>query len=216
LGEGKTGSITSINDGFLHPDSPHDKDAADAYTVDYSTTSGKYSRWYAVNWPRNYPDMRSNDKKGLTYTTFPLETDVEVTGHPVVHLWFTTDAPDLDAFVYLEAVDGNGKSSYITEGDLRASHRKLTKAPYNHLGLPYHSHYQSDSAPIPAGEPFELVFTLLPTSYRFHKGNRIRITVVFADADNFETPVVDPAPKLRLLRDMNHPSFIQLPVVQSR
>jgi putative CocE/NonD family hydrolase len=141
---------------------------------------------------------------------------MEVTGHPVVHLWLTTDAPDVDAFVYLEAVDGNGKSSYITEGDLRASHRKLTKAPYNNLGLPYHSHYKSDLELIPAGKPVELAFSLLPTSCRFHKGSRIRITVAFADADNFETPVIDPAPRLHLLRDLNHPSFIQLPVVQPR
>jgi predicted acyl esterase len=70
--------------------------------------------------------------------------------------------------------------------------------------------------PIPAGEPIELVLNLLPASYRFHKGNSIRITVAFADADNFETPVVSPAPKLHLLRDKNHPSFVQLPMVQPR
>mgnify|MGYP001569694779 CR=1 FL=1 len=216
FGKGKTGSIDSVNDGYLTTESSTALDTFDAYTVDYSTTSGKKSRWTAINWPRNYPDMRSNDKKGLTYTTSPLETDVEVTGHPIVHLWLTTDAPDLDAFVYLEEVDGSGKSTYISEGDLRASHRKLTKAPFNNLGLPYHSHYQSDLLPIQAGEPFELVFNLLPTSYRFHKGSRIRMTIAFADTDNFDTPVIGPAPKLHLLRDMNHPSFIQLPVVQSQ
>jgi putative CocE/NonD family hydrolase len=152
----------------------------------------------------------------LTYTTLPFETDLEITGHPVVHLWLTTDALDLDAFVYLEEVDRRGKSTYITEGILRASHRKLSVAPFNNLGLPYHSHYKSDLSPIPAGEPVELVFSLLPTSYRFHKGGRIRITVAFADADNFETPVINPAPKLQLLRDVNHPSLVQLPVAPSR
>jgi len=160
--------------------------------------------------------MQANDQKALTYTTLPLEADVEITGHPLVHLWLTADAPDLDAFVYLEEVDGSGKSSYITEGNLRASHRKLSRAPYNNLGLPFHSHYQSDLEPIPAGQPVELVFSLLPTSYRFPKGSRIRITVAFADADNFETPVASPAPKLHLLRDKSHPSFVQLPIVQSR
>jgi hypothetical protein len=160
--------------------------------------------------------MRSNDKKALTYTTSPLETNVEVTGHPVVHLWLRTEAPDLDAFVYLEEVTGSGESFYITEGNLRASHRKLSKAPYNNLGLPYHSHYQSDLMPIPAGEPFELVFNLLSTSCRFHEGSRIRITVAFADADNFDTPVITPAPKISLLRDKDHSSLIQLPIVQSR
>ena len=209
-------SVASVNDSFLRPEPPTHQDAADAYTVDYSTTSGKYSRWYAVNWPRKYPNMQVNDQKALTYTTPPLEADLEVTGHPLVHLWLTTDAPDLDAFVYLEEVDGSGRSTYITEGNLRASHRKLSRPPYNNLELPFPSHYQSDLQPIPAGEPVELVFTLLSTSYRFPKGSRIRITVAFADADNFETPVIDPAPKLRLLRDKNHPSFVELPMVPSR
>lgn len=214
--KGKTGSITSVNDGFLTTESPTAPDAFDVYTVDYTTTSGKKSRWVAVDEAQDYPDMRANGEKALTYTTSPLETDVEVTGHPVAHLWLSTDAPDLDVFVYLEEVDRSGKSTYITEGTLRASHRKLSQAPFNNMGLPYHSHYQSDLAPIPAGEPIELAFSLLPTSYQFHKGSRIRITVVCADADNFDTPVIDPAPKLQLLRGMNHPSFIQLPVAQSR
>jgi putative CocE/NonD family hydrolase len=216
FGEGKTGSIASINDGFLRPEPPGHKDAFDNYTVDYSTTSGKYSLWYAVNWPRNYPNMRSNDQKGLTYTTSPLDTDMDVTGHPVAHLWVTTDAPDLDAFVYLEEVDDGGKSTYITQGNLRASHRKLGQAPYHNLGLPYHSHYQSELESISAGKPVELVFSLLPTSYLFRAGHRIRITVTCADADNFDTPVLNPAPKIHLLRDTAHPSFVELPIIPGR
>ena len=215
FGGGKTGSVASINDGFLRPEPQHDKDAADVYTVDYSTTSGKYSRWYAVNWPRNYPNMQTNDQKALTYTTPPLESDMEVTGHPVVHLWFVTDASDLDFFVYLEEVDGS-RSTYLTEGNLRASHRALSKAPFNNLGLPYHRHYKSDLAPIAAGEPVELVFDLLTTSYLFRSGNHIRITVTCADADNFETPALDPAPKIRLLRDTAHASFVEFPIIFGR
>jgi putative CocE/NonD family hydrolase len=214
--KGKTGGVASANDGYLTTESPMVPNASDAYTVDYSTTTGKKSRWVAVEEAHHYPDMSSNDKRGLTYTTSFLETDMEVTGHPIVDLWLTTNASDLDVFVYLQEVDRSGKSIYITEGNLRASHRKLSQPPFNNLGLPYHSHYQSDFMPIPAGEPFELAFSLLPTSYRFLKGNRIRVTVAFADADNFETPVIDPAPKLHLLRDVNHPSLVQLPVALSR
>jgi hypothetical protein len=214
--EGVTGSVASVNDGFLSTESPTASDAFDIYTVDYSTTSGKSSRWVAVEEVRDYPDMRANDERALTYTTSPLEGDMEITGHPVVHLWLVTDAPDLDVFVYLEEVDRSGKSAYITEGTLRASHRQLCQAPFDNLGLPYHSHYQSDLAPIPAKEPIELVFSLLPTSHQFHSGNRIRITVACSDEDNFDTPVIDPSPRLQLLRGANHPSFIQLPLAQSR
>ena len=214
FGEGKTGSVSSVNDGFLRLGASGNESVVDAYTVDYSTTSGKYSQWYAVNWPRNYPDMRANDERALTYTTERLESYMEVTGHPVVRLWFATDASDLDFFVYLEEVNGS-RSTYVTQGNLRASHRALSQAPFNNLGLPYHRHYKSELVPIPAGEPVELVFDLLPTSYVFRAGNRIRITIACADADNCETPILSPAPKLLLLRDRNHPSSIQLPVIQS-
>ena len=131
-----------------------------------------------------------------------------------MHLWLSTAAPDLDAFVYLEEVDSHGRSTYITEGDLRASHRKLGQAPFNNFGLPFQSHYQADQQSVAAGEPFEMVFTLLPTSYRFHAGSRIRITLAFADAGNFDTPILNPAPVLQLLRDAGHPSFVEIPVQQ--
>jgi predicted acyl esterase len=131
-----------------------------------------------------------------------------------VHLWLSIGAPDLDVFDYLEEVDGEGNSTYVTEGNLRASHRALRSAPYDKLGLPYHSHSESDLEPIKAGEPFKLTFDLLATSYLFRAGNRIRVTVASADADNFDTPILDPPPDLRLLRNALFPSFVDLPVVR--
>ncbi len=213
FGLGKSGSIASVNDGSLMLVPPVAASASDNYKVDYTTTTGTKSRWGAVEEAHKYPDLRTHDASALTYTTPPLDADVQLTGHPVVHVWLTTAAPDLDVFVYLEEVDSSGKSTYLTEGDLRASHRKLGQVPFNNFGLPYQSHLQADQEPIPAGEPFELTFSLLPTSYQFHPGNRIRITVTFADAGNFDTPILDPAPTLQMLRDATHPSFVELPII---
>jgi hypothetical protein len=214
FGPGRSGSSASVNDGFLVTTAPVDP-AADNYTVDYSATTGMKSRWSAVDAAHAYPDLSTHDAKALTYTTQPLEGDVVITGHPIVHLWFTTAAQDLDTFVYLEAVDSHGKSTYITEGELRATHRKLGQAPFNVLGLPYNTHLQADLLPVVAGEPFELTFALLPTSYQFRSGSRIRITVAFTDAGNFDTPVLTPALTLQVLRDGNHPSYVELPVIQN-
>jgi len=216
LAGGRTGSVNSVNDGFLRPDPPGASDAYDAYEVDYSTTSGPRSRWAAVLEPADYPDMRANDEKALTYTTPPLETDVEVTGHPVVSLCIVTDAPDVDLFVYLEEVDRRGRSTYVTEGVLRASHRALGEPPFDNLGLPYHRSYESDVSPIPAGEPVELTFDLLPTSRLFRQGHRIRVTVACADADNFDTAAPVPLPEIHLLRNATHASFVELPVIPAR
>jgi putative CocE/NonD family hydrolase len=200
----------------LQPETPSASGTYDSYRVDYSTTTGKLSRWTAVNWSHQYPNMRANDAKALTYTTAPLESPVQVIGHPVVHIWLQTDAPDLDLFVYLEEVDEDGNSIYVTEGILRASHRAIGKASFENLGLPWHNHFQSELQAVPAGEPIELVFDILPTAYPFSKGKRMRVTVAFADADNFDTPVIDPAPTVHLLRDKNHPSFMELPLLRSR
>lgn len=214
---GKSGSAGSVNDGVLSTAAPQDTEGTDAYTVNYTTTTGRRSRWTAVNWPMAYPDRRANDEKALTYTTTPLAADLTVVGHPVVHLWLTADAPDLDVFVYLEDVDRGGKSTYVTEGCLRASHRRISVAPFKHdLGLPYRSHTRADVVPITTGEPIELVFDLLPTARRFSAGNRIRVTVAFGDADNFETPVIDPPPALLLHRDRHHPSMLELPIAEHR
>jgi hypothetical protein len=214
FGQGKTGSAASVNDGALVTTPPTDAATFDTYTVDYTTTTGTKTRWGAVEEAHAYPDLQTHDARALTYTTLPLTVDSDVTGHPVVHLWLSTAAPDLDTFVYLEQVDGSGHSTYITEGELRASHRKLGQAPFNNFGLPYQSHLQADQQPIPAGEPFELTLSLLPTSYQFQAGTRIRITLAFADAGNFDTPRLNPAPKLELLRDAGHPSYVELPLVQ--
>jgi putative CocE/NonD family hydrolase len=211
FGPGESGTVDSLNDGNLVPDRPEAVSSADAYTVDYTTTTGMKSRWNAVDVAHSYPDLNPNDAKALTYTTSPLAEDLEVTGHPVVHLWLHTQALDLDVFVYLEEVSASGKSTYITEGILRASHRKLAQPPFSNLGLPYQSHFEVDQLPIPEGEPFEMVFYLLPTSFQFHATSRIRITVAFADADNFDTPILDPAPQVQLLREPAHPSYVELP-----
>jgi putative CocE/NonD family hydrolase len=196
----------------LEPEPPAASGTYDSCRVDYSTTTGKLSRWTAVNWGHKYSNMRSNDAKALSCTTAPLVSPVQVIGHPVVHLWLSTETPDLDVFVYLEEVDEDGNSTYITEGNLRASHRALGKASFENLGLPWHDHFISGLQAILPGEPFELVFDLLPTAFEFSKGRRIRTTVAFADADNFETPVIDPAPVVHLLRDRKYPSCINLPL----
>ena len=58
---------------------------------------------------------------------------------------------------------------------------------------------QANAAALRPNEPVELVFDLLPTAYRFHKGSRVRVTIAFADV-------------VHLLRSAGHPSSIELPI----
>jgi len=159
--------------------------------------------------------MRSHDAKCLTYSTPPLATATNIIGHPIIHLWLSTEAPDLNVFGYLEEIDSKGNSTYISQGILRASHRTPGQAPFENLGLPWFNHFQSELQPIPAGGPFELVFELFPTADQLSEGNRIRITIAFADADNFDTPVLVPPPTLKLLRNISYPTYVEIPVIHN-
>lgn len=197
----------------LTSEPPQESGASDLYTVDYSTGTGKKSHWAALASGHMYPDMKANDAKALTYTTEALASDLTVAGHPVLRLWISTAAPDLDVFTYLEEVDRSGRSRYVSQGILRASHRALGQAPFDKLGLPWHDYFESSVEPVPPEEPIELVFDLLPTAYRFSQGSRIRLALACADSDNFGTPVLYPAPSVRVFPGAARGSSIQLPLM---
>ena len=214
LQAGPSETAKSANDGRLSGNPPAADSGRDEYTVDYTTTTGGSTRWNnGRGGDFGYPDMSGNDAKGLTYTTAPLKTDLTVTGHPVVHLWVTAAADDADFFAYLEEIDERGYSHYLTEGVLRASHRRLSAAPFNSIGLPYHRSYEEDIAPLPKGQPAELVFDLLPTSNVFDAGHRIRLTITGADQTAFKTPETSPAQVVSVYRNARFASFVELPLM---
>jgi len=207
FGDGPSGSVNSVNDGLLSTTAS--APGIDRYKVDYTTTSGPKSRW--TGGAPSYPDMTANDRKALTYTTAALTGDIEITGHPVVHVWIECSADDVDVFAYLEEVEPDGRSSYITDGCLRASHRLLSVQPHNRMGLPYHRSFAQDMELLP-DEPCELVFDLYPTANLFETGHRIRLSITCADCDNNQTPQVNPVPEMTVYRNAERPSRILLPI----
>jgi putative CocE/NonD family hydrolase len=189
---------------------PTEKGAKDEFTVDYSAAVSPDPRWTLG---QTFPELSAHDAKGLTWTTPPLSGAVEVTGHPVAHLWISSSAPDTDVFVYLEDINEKGESRYVSEGMLRASNRATADPGYNLLGLPYHRGLKSDQAPLIPGEPVELVIDLYPTSTLFAAGHRIRVTVTGADDANARTPRQTPPPRLKVWREAGRASWMDLPVI---
>jgi len=212
LREGPSGSVSSVNDGTLRVDPSNASTGYDEYAVDCTTTTGKATRWTnGYGGPIKYPDMTENDSKSLTYTTQPLEHGVEVTGHPMLHLWVKSPTSDLDFYAYLEEVDGEGYSHYLSEGVLRTSHRALSEPPYEYMGLPYHRSHREDVLPL-VDEPIELIFDLLPVSNVFDEGHRIRLALACADKDNYESRDVSGA-IATVHRNKKYSSYISLPII---
>lgn len=196
---------------------PQTDSGADTYTVDFEATTGKTNRWHTqLGFIVVYQNRAQEDRRLLTYTSPPLEKDTEITGHPIVTLYVTSTANDGAFFVYLEDVDETGRVTYITEGQLRAIHRKISKdpPPYNQL-VPYHSFKKKDSMPLIPSELAELTFGLLPTSVLIRKGHCIRIAIAGHDKDTFTRIPAEETPVITVARDKAHASFIALPVVQT-
>jgi hypothetical protein len=194
--------------GRLDETAPASLDAADAHRVDPTVGSGHETRWDTLTGralPHPYPDRTTRDEKLLTYTGAPLERAMEVTGHPVVTLWVDSTATDGAFFAYLEDVAPGGHVTYVSEGMLRALHRKGDPATRTFL--------RRDAEPLVPGEPAQLVFELLPTSYVFAPGHAIRLAIAGADHDHFAQIPVDGAPLLHVHRSRDRASRIELPVV---
>jgi predicted acyl esterase len=94
--------------------------------------------------------------------------------------------------VYLEDVAPDGRVSYVTEGQLRALHRRATDASSARAWqspAPYRSFCRADAARLGDGEIAALQLDLLPVSYLFRKGQRVRLAIAGGDADHFaDTP----------------------------
>jgi putative CocE/NonD family hydrolase len=148
----------------------------------------------------------------LAYDSAVLGDDLEVTGHPVMRAWISADAPDADIVARLDDVAPDGSvRSYNMHGQFRASHRALGTAPYDTMGLPWHSFTRSDARPLVTGTPSEVAFEMLPLSYIFKAGHRIRLTVFFADPASPTAP--NPGTSIVLLRSSSMPSSVTLPII---
>jgi hypothetical protein len=196
---------------------PAAEHAADRYRVDTRAGTGDYSRWKSgLGMNIDYTDRARRDRLLLVYDSAPLDRAMEVTGHPAVTLYVASTAPDGNFYAYLEEVTPHGEVRYVTEGCLRALHRKISTAkPPHQLVAPYHTYTKQDAAPpLDPVRPEKLVFDLLPTSYRFARGNRIRLALAGADCDH-ALPQPGPAPVLRIQRSRTFPSHVDLPVMGS-
>jgi putative CocE/NonD family hydrolase len=205
----------------LSPARPNAELGADRYTVDFEATTGLYNRWWEMGAIEKktviYGDRANADRRLLTYTSSPLAEDTEITGYPVVTLYVTSTETDGAFYVYLEDVDENGRVTYVTEGQLRALHRRVsTDDPPYRLQVPYHSFKQADAMPLVPGEVTELTFGLLPTSVLIKRGHRLRIALAGHDNGTFVRIPAEGTPVLTFERNARHASCIDLPVVQKR
>jgi hypothetical protein len=196
-------------EGAGHRDGSLTRNAAPSksttFTVDYDVASDEYFAFW----------VNSQQAHGLRFTGKALEADTTMVGYPVITLRIAADRPDANVFAYLEDIAPDGKAVVVSLGRLAASHRRLSSAPYETLGLPWHSGTAADSTPLEPGKPAELKFALTPSAWVFKAGHRMRVVLTGADPRQRNLAQIrqDPPPRLTLLSGDARSSRIELPLL---
>jgi predicted acyl esterase len=175
-----------------------------SFTVDYDLPPADYFAF----WPQ---PMGAH---GASFTSDELLEPMKLIGYPVAHLTAAADNPLADVFVYLDRITPDGASEVIAFGRLKMSHRKLSKAPYETLGLPWHSGLQADVVPPAPGEFVPLSIALTPVSLVLKPGDRLRFVITGADPRqrNLQDIRLDPAPNITVRLGGPTASRIDLPL----
>jgi putative CocE/NonD family hydrolase len=208
-----------LADGALSKAKPGSTHAA-AYQVDFTLATGRNTRYERLGLhdiAQYYGDWHGRDERMLNFSTEPFARPMELTGHAVARLRVAASQADAAVFVYLSEIDAAGHSHYVTEGMLRALHRKTAKPPANYAcDWTYRSFRRKDAKLLKPGEPVDLEIALLPVSWVFAKGSRLRLSIAGADALHYPQVPHGRPPRLELELGGAKGSRIDLPLVPYR
>ena len=184
LSKRPTGSVTSLNDGGLGTTPPSDGGST-SYTYPHLS-------WVMGVVPLG-PYGPDPARGVLTFTTEPLQNDIEIAGNCKLILYAASTRRDTDFIVKLsEQFEQNQEEhakgvqpryAIVTKGWLRASHAERDPR-HNTEDVPYYKHERA--TPLTPGAIYKFEIPLQPMAYRFRKGNRIRLEIC-----NGDSPVTD-------------------------
>jgi hypothetical protein len=218
LDRGPSVSVTSLNDGALTATAPS---AAGGVTT-YSYPQPNWTLGVVTVGPEGPDPVRAV----VTYTTPPLERDVEIAGSGALFLHLSTINTDTDVLVKLSEVfpqpetdrasGKNPRYTIVTKGWLRASHSFERHALLDSPEMAYYAH--EHPTPLIPGEIYELEVPLQPMAYRFRTGNRIRLEIAngdsaFTDGLFAHAYRPDKVGRDTFYHNAAHPSRLVLPVL---
>ena len=213
-----SGSVTSLNDGSIAPAA-----STGAGETSYSYPDAAW-RVGVVGLPGGRPDPVG---RVLTFTSAPLDQDLEIAGPIKLVLYAASTQKDTDFIVKLseqmpQSAEDRGRglqpaSRNASKGWLRASHRALD--PKNSTeNAPWYS--STSPQPLVPGQVYKFEIAVMPTAYLFKKGSRIRLEIANGDSaitDFVFSHVYEPNKVGRdtLYHNAQYPSELLLPVVRS-
>jgi predicted acyl esterase len=184
--------------GTLNDQQPQGQ-GVDSYTsnanavplTDYSTNTGSGGLWgNASEWQWNWAQPPAGS--AVSYVSPPLTSNTTAIGGGAVHLWVRSSTPDVDLQATVSEVRPDGNETFVQNGWLRASERKLSTSANNILKQsptllqPIPTFLASDVQPMPGSKFVPVVIPLYFQGHVYRAGSRIRVTIA---APNGTQPV---------------------------
>lgn len=119
----------------------------------------------------------------VSYVSAPLKSNTTVIGAGAVHVWIRASTPDVDLQATVSEVRPDGNETFVQDGWMRASERKLATTSNNlfktkpSLLNPIPTELASDVKPLPKGRFVEVVIPLYYEGHVYRKGSRVRVTI---------------------------------------
>jgi uncharacterized protein len=111
-----------------------------------------------------------------------MTKDLVIAGPSSLDLYLKSSARDTDLQVTLSEVRPDGNETYVQNGWLRASHRKLDPKRSTAID-PWPTHLKRDAAPLPRGAYTLVRVPIFPVAHVFRAGSRLRVTVQAVGGD---------------------------------
>ncbi len=149
---------------------------------DYLGNTGAGGLWsnasaWRWKWEQNAPGT------AVSYVTTPLKTNTTVIGAGAVHVWVRSSAPDVDLQATVSEVRPDGKETFVQNGWIRASERKLATGSddlfkqRSTLLEPIPNETAASVRPMPRHRFVEVVIPLYYEGHAYRAGSRIRVTI---------------------------------------
>ncbi len=169
---------------------PPSGEGVDSYTsdatatplTDYGANTGTGGLWgNASEWEWNWAQPPAGS--AVSYVSQPLTSDTTAVGAGAVQLWVRSSTPDVDLQATVSEVRPDGNETFVQDGWIRASERKLATGKSNILEQkptvlqPIPTMLASDVEPMPADQFVPVVIPLYFEGHAYRAGSRIRVTI---------------------------------------
>jgi putative CocE/NonD family hydrolase len=177
------------------------------------TAAGSEGLWTATppyRWEQSPPSS------AVSYLTAPLSENTTVIGAGAVRLWVRSPTPDLDLQATISEVRPDGLETFVQNGWVRASERRLDRRKSRPLE-PVLGLRRSEVSPLPRGRFVRLTIPLYYEGHAYRAGSRIRVTIAAPNGTQpiwaFDRTQPQGSAEVAIGYGSKRPSNLLLPVV---